>query len=222
LLLVDEYAPGYGKVAAFEDCDPGFQICRKFLWLHTRVLLHIQDELQELEGTLESLDRWEATQGDRRKLTHRRIDDECEQSPRKELLLQIKGKLEEYDEILFRMQKKQAMKRPTKRNQNSVYNLINTSKSMGSSEALWIRQWDDLAALAHDTEHGWFHGAIEDLLRVISPTITLVGIFFPLPSPTTAVGLAIAQFLPGQSHIRKLLLRSYVSRNFLSLLLSIL
>ncbi len=152
MLLVDEYAPGYGKVAAFEDCDPGFQICRKFLWLHTRVLLHIQDELQELEGTLESLDRWEATQGDRRKLTHRRIDDECEQSPRKELLLQIKGKLEEYDEILFRMQKKQAMKRPTKRNQNSVYNLINTSKSMGSSEALWIRQWDDLAALSHDTD----------------------------------------------------------------------
>lgn len=181
LRLVDEYAPGYGKAAAFEDCDPGFLIYRKFAWLHNRVLLHAQDELQELEGTLESLDTWEASEGDRRKLAHRRIDENKSGSPRKDLLIKIKEKLAEYDETLFRMQKKQAIRKPTKRNQNSVYNLITTSKSIGSSESVWIRQWDDLAALAHDTECGWFSGFIEDTLRVISPKITLVGNLFSLP-----------------------------------------
>ena len=56
-ITVDEYPPGYGKLAAFEECDPSFLICRKFGWLHIRVLLHLQDEVQELGEELESLDK---------------------------------------------------------------------------------------------------------------------------------------------------------------------
>ena len=81
------------------------------------------------------------------------------------------------DEVLLRLQKKQAIRKPAKRNQNSLNNAINGSGSMMSGEALWIRYWDDLLALAKDAEHGWFNGIMEDMLRKLSPKITLVGIY---------------------------------------------
>ena len=93
---MDEYDRGYGKAAAFEDCDPNFLIYRKFGWLHNRVLLHLQDELQELEQKLESFDKWEVSNGDPRKLVHRRIDDNSKHSPRKAILKEVNEKLEEY------------------------------------------------------------------------------------------------------------------------------
>ncbi|KAF6237541.1 hypothetical protein HO173_004431 [Letharia columbiana] len=53
---LDEYPVGYPQLAAFEDCDPAFLICRKFGWLHTRLLLHLQDDLEKLEWDLEQVD----------------------------------------------------------------------------------------------------------------------------------------------------------------------
>lgn len=97
-LTVDRYPPGYGKVAAFEDCDPSFLIFRKFGWLHSRVLLHLQDEVQELEEALESLDDWEFSSGDPSRLKNRRIDYGRSKAPRKDLLLEIGAKLAEYGE----------------------------------------------------------------------------------------------------------------------------
>ena len=96
---VDEYPPGYGKVAAFEECDPSFLICRKFGWLHIRLLLHLQDEVQELEEELESLDTWELSSGDPLRLRNRRIDYGRPNAPRKDLLIKIAAKLREYGEI---------------------------------------------------------------------------------------------------------------------------
>ena len=172
--IVDEYHCGYAKVAAFENCDPSFLIYRKFGWLHNRVLLHTQDELQEMESDLEALDKMEAEQGDPRKLRSRRIDETDTDSPRKELIEQIKSKMKEYDEILFRLQRKQAIKTPTKRNQNSLWNLIETSRSLPPSETLWLRQRDDLAAVANDVEKGWFNACLEDFLRFLCPSLSMV------------------------------------------------
>ena len=90
---VDQYPEGYGKLAAFIDCDPNFRIYRKFGWLHNRVLLHIQDELQKLEQELEGVDNWEAKSGDMVKLASRRAD---KNTARSELIAAIKEKLDEY------------------------------------------------------------------------------------------------------------------------------
>ena len=90
---MDDYPEGYGKLAAFIDCDPNFRIYRKFGWLHNRVLLHIQDELQELEEELEMIDAWEAKSGNNVKLASRREDTTSE---RLELIATIKQKLDEY------------------------------------------------------------------------------------------------------------------------------
>lgn len=96
---VDKYKSGYGKVAAFEDSDPSFLMYRKFGWLHNRILLHLQDELVDLEGQLEALDHWEAQTGNPTKLRCRRLDDAVpEKSERRKLLSQCSEKLAEYGE----------------------------------------------------------------------------------------------------------------------------
>ncbi|KAK0509130.1 hypothetical protein JMJ35_008501 [Cladonia borealis] len=168
---VDDYPEGYGKLAAFIDCDPNFRIYRKFGWLHNRVLLHIQDELQELEEELEMIDAWEAKSGDNVKLASRREDTTTE---RLELIATIKQKLDEYDKYFLRLHQMQAVRTPTKRNQNSLYNMIEDTQSQVTSESEWIRQRADLAAVGHGAEHGWFNGVVEDILNKLSPRLSLI------------------------------------------------
>ncbi|MCJ1240409.1 hypothetical protein MMC14_008411 [Varicellaria rhodocarpa] len=168
---LDQYPKGYGKLAAFQDCDPNFLIYRKFSWLHNRVLLHRQDELVELEDRLERLDRFDQ-ENDEKKLTSRRRDDAKPDSSRKELLLDIEKKLVEYDDMLLRFQRVQAVKQPTLRNQNSLYNFIHNTGSLVASEAEWVHCRDDLAAIAQDKEDGWFKGFLEDTLKIISRRAT--------------------------------------------------
>ena len=81
------------------------------------------------------------------------------------------------DEALLRLQKKQDIRRATKRNQNSLYNAIKADGNIASGEALWIHHRDDLLAIAKDAEHGWFNGVLEDTLRMLSSKVTLVRIF---------------------------------------------
>ena len=89
-------------MAAYEDSDPSFLIYRKFGWLHNRVLLHLQDELVDLEGQLEDLDKWEVLTGNPAKLGCRRLDDAApEESERRKLLIACREKLTEYGEPLL-------------------------------------------------------------------------------------------------------------------------
>ena len=187
---VHTYPEGYSKVAAVEDCDPNFLICRKFGELHLHVLLHRQDELAELEEELECLDKMDYSD-DFRKLKSRRRDYAVD-SERKDLLIKIEEKLAAYgtlhkseaeeinsanlisDELLLRIQQIHAIKRPTRRNQSSLYNWIRDNRLLAESEAVWIRRGDDLAALANDQEHGWFGGFVEDILIKLSRTVTMV------------------------------------------------
>lgn len=52
--------------------------------------------------------------------------------------------------------------------------MIDRTQSLVRSEAKWIRQKEDLAALGYWAEHGWFNGVVEDLLNKCSKTLTLV------------------------------------------------
>ena len=87
---------GYGSVAAFEDCDPCFLVCRKFGWLHNRILLHLQDELQVFEEELEEFDKDEAIDSNPIYQQSRRKDDARPDSERSIMLNRIKQKLGEY------------------------------------------------------------------------------------------------------------------------------
>jgi len=86
------------------------------------------------------------------------------------------------DELLLRFQNIDSLKRPTQRNQASMYNFLHNTRSLAESEAEWVRRGDDLAALGADREHGWFDGLAEDIMIKISRTVTTVLCTLPLDS----------------------------------------
>lgn len=191
-LLVTDYTPGYGKVSAIEDLDGDFLVFRKFGWLHNYALLYLQDELVQHQDEIESFDKWEFRHGDRTKLVSRRKDNAFRDSRRKELVGKLQAKLAQYgrhqssnadvifntdapsDELLLRMQRIQAIKRPTKRSQSNLSNLISNTQSLVSDESDWIRCGPDLAALGRGSEHGWLNTFLEDILNKISMRLTMV------------------------------------------------
>ena len=95
---MDDYDPGYGKVAAIEDLDGDFLVFRKFGWLHNYALLYLQDELAERQEEIEAFDRWEYRNGDPIRLVSRRKDHAFSNSRRKELVGKLSVILAQYGE----------------------------------------------------------------------------------------------------------------------------
>lgn len=54
---VEDLPPGYPRFAALLGCHPSFHVCRRFLGLRARLLLHKQDSLAVLESQLNRIDR---------------------------------------------------------------------------------------------------------------------------------------------------------------------
>ena len=82
------------------------------------------------------------------------------------------------DDFLLRTEKVQALKTPTKRNQNSVYNFIDQTQSVVLSEKDWICQRDDLAALSHNAEQRWINGFVENQFLRFCPNLLTVSPYF--------------------------------------------
>lgn len=169
---LNEYCSGYGKVAAIENLDPDFSIYRKFGWLRNYALLHLQDELAALQHQLVEHDKWEFRDGEQKRLVSRRLDYERPDSVRREIVASVHSKLKEYDEALLRTQKIQAIKRPSLRSQRNVHTLIHNTESLVHTEADWIREGTDLAALGCAADRGWLNNFLENTLNTISRTAT--------------------------------------------------
>lgn len=92
---IDGHPEGYPQLAAFLNSDENFLMCRKFGFLHQRVLLYRQDELRDLEDRLIMLDD-EDREDNPRLLKSRMMDDAHENSIRKGLIETIDQKLKEY------------------------------------------------------------------------------------------------------------------------------
>ena len=78
------------------------------------------------------------------------------------------------DEALLRTQQIQAIKRPSQRSQRNVQNLIHNTQSLVCSEAGWIREGPDLAALGCAADRGWLNTFLENTMNTISRTATRV------------------------------------------------
>jgi hypothetical protein len=98
--LVEDTPNGFPRLAAFQASDTNFSLYRSFNYLHSRVLLDLQDEITSLEKELDEIDCEDAAENPRR-LMSRDYDiqqplGEGADRSRRVILREIKAKLIEY------------------------------------------------------------------------------------------------------------------------------
>lgn len=91
---------GFPKLAAFQSSEANFSLYRSFSYLHSRVLLDLQDEITSLEKELDDID-WDDFDEEPSRLQSRQFDNsqpDGEGAPRSRriILRDIKAKLMEY------------------------------------------------------------------------------------------------------------------------------
>lgn len=91
---------GFPRLAAFQASDTNFALYRSFSYLHSRVLLDLQDEITSLEAELDEIDLEDSFE-DQRRLMSRDYDasqphGEGAPRSRRVILREIKTKLLEY------------------------------------------------------------------------------------------------------------------------------
>jgi hypothetical protein len=97
---VEDTPNGFPRLAAFQASDTNFSLYRSFNYLHSRVLLDLQDEITSLEKELDEIDCEDAVENPRR-LMSRDYDiqqplGEGADRSRRVILREIKAKLIEY------------------------------------------------------------------------------------------------------------------------------
>jgi hypothetical protein len=95
---VQKYPRGYPLQAAFQASESSWSIYRGFSYLHSRVILDMQDELRCLEEQLEEVDQ---DNEDEDRLGSRKDDliharEVGEESPRERLIEAIRSRLVKY------------------------------------------------------------------------------------------------------------------------------
>lgn len=104
---VEDAPQGYPRLATFLSSDRNFMQYRGFGYLHARVILALQYDLEVLERELETLDKWDLEDGKGERLKSKALDDseirneelpaDCDgQRNRLQVLADLKRKLLEY------------------------------------------------------------------------------------------------------------------------------
>ena len=105
-LVVEDCPKGYPKLAAFLSSEHNFSLYRGFSYLHSRVLLDLQDEISTLEKELDTADTFDSENGHENRLSSRRRDQVYAQNiaadrSRRHILSDIRAKLVDYG--MFRL-----------------------------------------------------------------------------------------------------------------------
>ena len=98
---MEECPKGYPKLAAFLSSEHNFSLYRAFGYLHSRVLLDLQDEISTLEKELDRADIFDYANGHENRLSSRRRDQVDAQNlgierSRRHIMSDIRAKLNEY------------------------------------------------------------------------------------------------------------------------------
>ncbi|KAF2626412.1 hypothetical protein BU25DRAFT_343768, partial [Macroventuria anomochaeta] len=171
--LVESYPRGYPSQAAFQSSESSFSIYRSFDYLHSRVILDLQDELRCLESDLSELDEEDGFAPDmerRNSVRSRELDLEAAGSedglsPRSALLSTIRDKLVRYDEILLKARELNTFQRPSNRDYRSLRHWCRAKKPLVDEEQVFVMRKEDLISLRQGREWAGFDGWIESSIK---------------------------------------------------------
>jgi hypothetical protein len=180
-IAVEDYPHGYPQQAAFQSSESSFSIYRGFNYLHSRVILEMQDELRCLEDNLQDLDAMDNNPRRKRCLTSRAWDlkqakrDRKPFSDRATLLSTIRNKLSIYDEILMKARDIGAFQRPSNRDYRSLRRwFYNGTPLSYEREEEFVKRKEDLITLRHGREWAGFDGWMEECIRKLPYRLTRV------------------------------------------------
>lgn len=184
-ITVEQFPVGYPLQAAFQSSEPSFSIYRSFGYLHSRVILEVQDELRVLEDKLVILDERDSHNEDREDCVTSRLSD-LEQarldgvsSERASLLDKIYNKLMQYDEILLKAREMNGFQRPSNRDYKSLRNWCNIERPLSSeAEREFVRRKEDLITLRQGREWAGFDGWMETAIMKLPRCLSEVGRLF--------------------------------------------
>lgn len=165
--ILENCPNGFPRLAAFQSSEANFSLYRSFSYLHSRLLLDLQDEITCLEKELDDVD-WD-DEGDNR-LRSREIDvqkaeGEGDSRNRRQILAEIKAKLMEYDEILIKARELESFQRPSDRNYRSLRRYHHNTKPLMDAEMDSIRSKEDTVSLRNGREWASFDGFVESMLQ---------------------------------------------------------
>ncbi|KAF2868965.1 hypothetical protein BDV95DRAFT_630165 [Massariosphaeria phaeospora] len=159
---------GFPRLAAFQASEANFSLYRSFSYLHSRVLLDLQDEIRELENELDEFD-WDDFDDDPDRLRSRDIDvtkaaGEGDARNRRVILREIKNKLLEYDEVLIKARTLESFQKPSDRNYRSVRRYHHNTKPLMDADTDSIRSKEDTVSLRSGREWATFDGGVESII----------------------------------------------------------
>ncbi|KAH8678811.1 hypothetical protein BGZ60DRAFT_428633 [Tricladium varicosporioides] len=177
---VEDKFRGYSSLSTFLDSDENFMIYRRFGYLHSRVLLRIQDQLRKLEQELDRYDKEDAdaaekgSEQSRKLLMSRDLDEaadrrELKANPdlrtRTQILNDIEQCLEKYDSFIEKAQYMASLSKPAARDYASVEGYIFDKKPLLDEEASFIYRREDLITLRDGREAAFLDAATEKMLQ---------------------------------------------------------
>ena len=198
-IAVDDHPNGYPRLAALLNSDENFLICRKYGFLHNRVLLYRQDELRELEEQLLAVDKVAEKQNDG--TLECRVRGERCSGQQRDLMNRIDDKLREYNDIVQRTRAFASLQKATPRNHKSVCNWLNHAAPLVKEEAETFDKDRDFVALVDAKEGSWFDGAVETALSRFGGKFTRVFLISPsaLPHPSNPSSKCLSPSVTGRA-----------------------
>ncbi|KAF1977066.1 hypothetical protein BU23DRAFT_596575 [Bimuria novae-zelandiae CBS 107.79] len=164
IIQVDNTPNGYPRLAAFQSSESNFSLYRSFTYLHSRVLLDLQDDIAGLERELDEID-WDDFDEDPSRLRSCEFDRACDENDgrtRRVILKEIRAKLMEYDEVLIKARTLDSFQKPSDRNYRSVRRFHYNHKPLMDAETEPIRSKEDTVSLRNSgREGGSFDGGLE-------------------------------------------------------------
>ncbi|KAH8729020.1 hypothetical protein GQ44DRAFT_502619 [Phaeosphaeriaceae sp. PMI808] len=172
------YPVGYPLQAAFQSSEQSWSIYRGFSYLHSRVILELQDELRCLEKNLMETEEMYQNNGSAKRLKSRHCD--LQQARREEnpsiragLISTIRDKLVKYDELLVKSREINTFQRPSNRDYRSFRTWFWNVKPLNYElEEEFIKRREDLVSLRHGREWSSFDGLIESCIRKLHCRLT--------------------------------------------------